>query len=54
MKYLYLVAAVLAAAHAYTFARWLLKNGNRAGGYMAFLVAAGCIAVSVYRHFMTK
>lgn len=49
MKYMYIVAAVLAGAHAYMFGRWLKKNSNKVGAWVAYLLAVSCVAISVYR-----
>lgn len=45
-----ILVSVLAAAHAYTFGRWLIENGNRTGGFVVHAIAAVCAALPVYRY----
>lgn len=52
MDYYYLIASVLAAAHAFMFGRWLIKSGNRAGAFFVYVVVATCLALPVYRIVM--
>lgn len=52
MNYFYIIAAMLAAAHAYTFGRWLIQNGNKSGGLFVYVVAVTCISLSLLRMIM--
>lgn len=49
MNYFFLLAAVLAGIHAYTFARWLRKEGNTLGTVGICLLIAICLALPLYR-----
>ena len=45
-----IAVAAGAAAHAFMFGRWLMKNGNRAGAFVAYVIAAACVALPIYRY----
>ncbi|HWR05775.1 hypothetical protein [Sporomusa sp.] len=45
-----MILAVPAAVHAFMFGRWLMRNGNRTGGFVVYLIAAACIALPIYRY----
>lgn len=51
-NYFYMIVAVLAAAHAYTFGRWLIKNGNMSGGLFVYVVAMICLSLPILRIMM--
>jgi hypothetical protein len=52
LLYVFIIAAVGAAAHAYMFGRWLFKNGNMPGALVVYLIAVTCIALPVYRYII--
>lgn len=52
MDYVYLFVAVLAAVHAFTYGRWLKRQGNKLGAWAVFLLASVCVALPVYRLVM--
>jgi hypothetical protein len=46
---LFFVAGILAGIHVFTYGRWLKREGNAAGAWLAYLLAAGAVATSVYQ-----
>ncbi|MDR3561920.1 MAG: hypothetical protein P4N59_10865 [Negativicutes bacterium] len=52
MNTFYVIAAVLASAHAFTFGRWLIKHGNKAGAFFVYVVTGICLALPVLRILM--
>lgn len=50
---LMVVATVLAAMHALTYARWMKQNGNNAGAYMVFMLSIIGIGVVTWRTFFS-
>ncbi|MCX7781653.1 MAG: hypothetical protein N2491_12235 [Negativicutes bacterium] len=51
---LMIIVSAAAAAHAFMFARWLIKNGNKPGALVTYLIAAACIALPVYRYIKAQ
>lgn len=49
MNYVYLVIAILAGIHAFSYGCWLVKNGNKFGGFAVFVIVMTCMALPVYR-----
>lgn len=49
MNYFFLIAAVLASIHGYTFARWLWQKDNTIGAVGVSLLIAACLALPIYR-----
>lgn len=49
MNYLFLLAAGVAGAHAYTFARWLWKNGNSLGAVGVYVLIVISMILPMYR-----
>ena len=49
MNYAYLFAAILAGVHAYTYGRWLKREGNKLGAFAVFLLTAAAVALPMYR-----
>lgn len=49
MEYFYLIAALVAGVHAYTYGQWLKTQGNRAGAVAVFLLVVLSVALPVYR-----
>lgn len=49
MIYLFLIAAVLAGIHGYTFARWLRQKGNTKGAIGVAILTAVSLALPIYR-----
>jgi len=49
MKYFYIIAAILAAAHAFTFGRWLIKNGNKPGAFFVYVVVVTCLVLPLFQ-----
>lgn len=47
-----LLATFATAFYALTFARWLLQEGNKQGGYVVFIVVMLAVALPVYRMIM--
>ncbi len=45
-----IVVAVPAAVHAFMFGRWLMRNGNRSGGLVIYLIAAMSLVLPIYRY----
>ncbi len=48
-----ILVALVAAAHAYMFGRWLFLHGNKAGALVVYIIAVTCVALPVYR-FLTE
>lgn len=49
MEYILLLASIAAAVHAYSFARWLGHNGNKAGAIFVLFLITLSLGVPVYR-----
>lgn len=49
MESILLVAIALIGIHAYTFARWLRKEGNTRGAIGIYVLMAVCLALPIYR-----
>ena len=49
-----MLASLVAAFYALTFARWLMQEGNKQGGYVVFAVVMVGVALPVYRMFMKE
>jgi len=49
MNYFYVVAAVLAGIHGYTFARWLWQQGNIVGAVGVSILIVASLALPIYR-----
>jgi len=49
MNYAFLVTAVLAGIHGYTFARWLWQQGNKVGAIGVSILIAASLALPIYR-----
>ena len=49
MDYLFLIAAILAGFHSYTFSQWLWRNKNRTGAVGVLLLVIICTAIPVFR-----
>jgi len=49
MNYFYMIAAALVATHAFTFGRWLIKNGNKSGAFFVYAVVVTCLALPLFR-----
>jgi hypothetical protein len=49
MEYIFLLAAIAAAIHAYSFARWLGNNGNPSGTIIVLFLIMLSLGVPVYR-----
>lgn len=47
-----LLASIATAFYALTFARWLMLEGNKQGGYVVFVVVMLAVALPVYRMIM--
>lgn len=39
-----------AATHAFIYGRWLFKKGNKAGAFVAYLIAVTSVTLPVYRY----
>jgi len=51
MQYVWLVIVLLAAFHAYTYARWLKQQGNRIGMIGVYILILIGLALPGYRIF---
>lgn len=49
MDYMYLIVAILAGVHAYTYGRWLKGQGNKLGAFAVYLLTAATVALPIYR-----
>ncbi len=49
MEYIFLLAAVAAAIHAYSFGQWLGRNGNKLGTLVIVFLIIVSLGVPVYR-----
>ncbi len=49
MGYLFLLVAGVVSIHAYTFARWLWKNGNVSGAVGVYMLVIISLALPLYR-----
>lgn len=49
---LLLLASLVTAFYALTFARWLKQEGNKQGAYVVFAVVMIAVALPVYRMIM--
>ncbi len=49
MDAVFAVVGAAAAVHTLTFGLWLKKHGNRAGALFAFVLAALCLGMPLYR-----
>ena len=49
MDYFYIVVDVVAGIYAYTYARWLRREGNALGAFGVILLLVLSIAVPIYR-----
>ena len=54
MNYIFLIAAVLAGIHGYTFARWLWQKGNTLGAVGVSVLIAVCLALPIYQIIVTS
>lgn len=54
MLLLPVIVSIPAAAHAYMYGRWLMKNGNRSGGFVVYLIAATSVALPVYQYMSAR
>jgi hypothetical protein len=54
LDYAVFIATGIAALRAYTYGRWLKANNNRIGAAGVTILAAGGIAVSIYRVLSIK
>ncbi|MDR7865373.1 MAG: hypothetical protein RIN56_01075 [Sporomusaceae bacterium] len=48
-EYIYITAALLAALHALTYARWLRMNGNKTGAFGVLVIILISLILPVYR-----
>jgi hypothetical protein len=46
---LFLIAAIGAAIHSYTYGHWLIKNGNKRGAIGVYAITVITVAVPLYR-----
>jgi uncharacterized membrane protein YjdF len=53
MEYIFLLAAVAAGLHAYSFARWLLRDKNKSGAILVLFLIMLSLGVPVYRIMMS-
>lgn len=51
MRYLWLLLVIVAAFHAYTYARWLKQQGNKAGMIGVYILIVIGLALPGYRMF---
>jgi hypothetical protein len=51
MEYIMPGLALLAGFHAYTYACWLKRNGNRLGWFGVMLLVIAGVGVPLYRFF---
>lgn len=51
MEYIFPALSLLAGFHAYTYARWLKKQGNRLGALGVLGLTAAGVSVALYRLF---
>jgi len=49
MNYLLLLAALIAAIHAYSFAHWLSLNDNKSGSILVMFIIFLALGVPIYR-----
>lgn len=49
MNYFFLIAALLAGIHGYTFARWLWQEGNGLGAIGVSILIAISLVLPIYR-----
>lgn len=49
MNYFFLIVAVLAGIHGYTFTRWLWQEGNTSGAIGVSILIAVSLALPIYR-----
>lgn len=49
MEYIFLLATISAAIHAYSFAQWLGNNGNKSGAIFVGFLILFSLGVPVYR-----
>jgi hypothetical protein len=49
MEYIFLIAAIAAAIHACSFARWLWNNDNKSGTIIVSFLIVISLGVPVYR-----
>ncbi len=49
MEYVFLVATIAAAIHAYSFAQWLGNNGNKSGAIFVVFLIMFSLGLPVYR-----
>lgn len=53
MQFIFLTAAVLSGIHAFTYALWLKRAGNKSGAVCVFFLTAAAIGFTVYKTFFT-
>lgn len=51
MEYILPALALVAGFHAYTYARWLKRQGNRLGWFGVMLLIAAGVGTPLYRLF---
>lgn len=51
---LLIIVAIVAAAHAYMFGRWLIKTGNKNGAFVVYFIAVICVVLPVYRYMAAQ
>lgn len=49
IAYFYLVVAVVSGVHAFSYALWLRKNGNKAGAFAVYFLVALALFLPIYR-----
>lgn len=48
MKYIFMISAIIASYHAYTFAKWLKEGGNRKAMLAVYLFILICLGLPIY------
>ncbi len=49
MDYIFLAAALAVAIHTFTYARWLRRQGNKAGAAFAYALSLLCVLLPAWR-----
>lgn len=51
LDYILATGTCIAALHAYSYGRWLIKNNNKTGAVGVIILAASGVALALYKVF---
>jgi hypothetical protein len=54
MQYVFVILGLLAGIHAFNYGRWLMRNNNRFGGYVVYVIVIMCVVMPIYHAINAK